>query len=271
MKNAIETFAEWMDSDEATQLIDQINRMPIYERKPTARRIGERLRISNRERETLRLWTMTPFNMTDEQLKEFRKAKKRARDEHRRRKAGKKPHVQSRARLKPWEARGISRRTWFRRQAKNGGTNKRQEQECRGTKKRQAKLLISRAFISATEQAERPKGLPKVRQDRRQKESKDSASLALAPTSASSWRLLVPTAPVAPDGNGAEPPPVIPMVSADAASIAAAKAALDKLIAERDRLHTARNLMPLDDDRLRKLRSDVPILATQIKMAERMV
>jgi hypothetical protein len=50
MMNAIETNAAWMGVDEARQLIDQINRTPIYLRKPTARLLGEKLRVTNRER-----------------------------------------------------------------------------------------------------------------------------------------------------------------------------------------------------------------------------
>ena len=75
MANAIEVSAPWMGADETGQLIDQINRIPAYQRKRTARELGERLRVTNRERELLKLKTIKPFDMTDKQLKEQRKAK----------------------------------------------------------------------------------------------------------------------------------------------------------------------------------------------------
>jgi hypothetical protein len=118
MKNAIEIWAPWMNAGEALEFINRVNRTPDYLRKPTASVLGEKLRLLNHERETLGIRTIKPVDLTDEQLLEQRKAKKRARDERRRRKAGKKPRdaylANALTRLKPWEAEGVSRRTWFR-------------------------------------------------------------------------------------------------------------------------------------------------------------
>jgi hypothetical protein len=47
-------------------------------------------------------------------------------------------------------------------------------------------------------------------------------------------------------------------------SLAAASDVLNQWTAERDRLHSTKNLMPDDDTRLRKLVSDVDYLAGQI-------
>lgn len=91
MVNAIEINAPWMNADESAELIDQINRTPSYLRKPTARRLGKKLNVTNVERERLSLRTIAPIDMTGEQLEEQRKAKKRARDQRRRRAAGAKP------------------------------------------------------------------------------------------------------------------------------------------------------------------------------------
>jgi hypothetical protein len=115
---AIEVWTPWMDVNEARQLFVQINRMSIRERKPTARVLGKRLRLTNRERERLRLWSIRPFDMTDRQMHEQRKAKARAKEQQRRLMAGSKPRETSKARTRPWEAENISRRTWFRRRAK---------------------------------------------------------------------------------------------------------------------------------------------------------
>ena len=54
MANAIEVNAPWMGADEASQLTDQINRIPTYLRKRTARELGNRLRVTNHEREILK-------------------------------------------------------------------------------------------------------------------------------------------------------------------------------------------------------------------------
>ena len=85
-----------------------------------------------------------------------------------------------------------------------------------------------------------------------------------------------PASKPATPGNGSSgavvhSPIVIPVVKADAASIKAAEAVLGELIAERDRLHGAKNLMPDDDTRLRRVRSDVEFLTGQIKVAKLMV
>ena len=78
MKNAIEVWAPWMDSGEAMQVIDRVNRAPRHLRQPTARQVGDRLSVTNQERECLKLKTIKPVDMTDKQLADFRKVKHRA-------------------------------------------------------------------------------------------------------------------------------------------------------------------------------------------------
>jgi len=145
LHNIIETWAPWMDVIERFHLIALIERTPAHIRKVKAKTLGERLRVTSEERERLKLWTITPFDMTAKELTDQRKAKKRARDRRRRRDAGSKPRTEYEAasvnRAEPWLALGMSRRTWYRR---------------RGTSPRQLKLLISRAHTCATEQAARP-------------------------------------------------------------------------------------------------------------------
>jgi hypothetical protein len=146
MRNIIQTSAKWMDNSEANQIIDQINRIPAYQRRRTARQFGEMLHIPNQEREALKLWRFIPFDMTDQQMKELRKAKHRARERGRRRAAGAKPRERSLSELKPWLTAGISRATWFRQQTEGRETN-----TCA------IKLLNSSARTSLTEKPERPK------------------------------------------------------------------------------------------------------------------
>lgn len=154
MAHVVEVWARWMGADEARQLIDQINRTPAYLRKPTARELGERLRVTNQERERLKLWTIIPFDMTDAQLKEQRRAKDRARRQRRRRAAGSKPRkaylAKSLSKKKPWEAQGICRRTWERRRGNH-----------RVASPSAVKLTYSRRHTCDTEQGERPEGLAK--------------------------------------------------------------------------------------------------------------
>ncbi len=61
--------------------------------------------------------------MTDKEIAEFRRAKDRDRQRRKRRKAGVKPRkvylAGALSQSKPWEAEGISRRTWERRRAKS--------------------------------------------------------------------------------------------------------------------------------------------------------
>jgi len=179
IKNTIEIWAPWLDREEARQLIDQMNRTPSYLRKPSAHQLGDRLRVSNRERERLKLWTIAPFDMTDAEFKEQRKVKDRARKHRLRRAAGSKPREQSLSRLKPWESAKVSRRTWFRRQAADG-TNTSAEQEChRGTNSSAVKLLNSRGRSSATEKAERSEGLAiGVGQGREERDNTESVENA---------------------------------------------------------------------------------------------
>ena len=192
MLKAVEVWAPWAD-DKGRQLIDQINRLPVYERKPKARPLGEKLRVTNQERELLKLRTIRPFDMTDMQLKELRQAKDRARQQARQH-AGSNPHTASLARLKPWATKGFSRRTWFRKQAKRRGTNSSAKLECHsGTNSSAVNLSNSRGRTSATEKAERmrevaehPNGGEGVKEDKEDiMKRKDSTRLNSVSTRAS--------------------------------------------------------------------------------------
>jgi hypothetical protein len=120
---AIEVWAEWMSKTEAQELIDDINRTPIWQRKPNATLLGQRLQVTNAQRERLRLWTIAACDMTQEEAAEWRKAKERARKRKQRELRGRKPQSSSINRTKPWLALGVSRTTWYR----QGGTFRRRE------------------------------------------------------------------------------------------------------------------------------------------------
>ena len=121
MRHEVEVNAPWMPATHAGQLIDLILKMPACERELSGRQLGERLRLTNCEREWLKAWRIAPVDMTAAQLAEQRKGKKLARDRARRRQAGVVTReaylAKSLTKQKPWEAEGICRRTWERRRA----------------------------------------------------------------------------------------------------------------------------------------------------------
>jgi hypothetical protein len=119
MRKVIEVWAPWMMQDEAGELIDRINMAPIWDRKPGAKELGIRLRVTNGERNRLKLWTIAPYNMNKQDLLTQRKARARERMRRLRQLRGAKFRAaylaNSASRQKPWEKQGVSRRTWERR------------------------------------------------------------------------------------------------------------------------------------------------------------
>jgi hypothetical protein len=119
MRREIELWAPWMSEDEARELRLDINATPMWQRKPVARTLGERLQVTYAERARLQLRTIGPCDMTEAAMTLMRKQKRRQRERLRRQSRG----VESRAeylaaslsQTKPWEQEGISRRTWERR------------------------------------------------------------------------------------------------------------------------------------------------------------
>jgi len=119
MACAIETWTPWMPPEEAKLMVEHVNRLTIYERIPTAGELGNRLRLTNAERERLRLWPIAPFDKTDEELVAQRKAKERDRRARKRREQGVRTRATYLSALskhpRPWEAEGVSRSTWYNR------------------------------------------------------------------------------------------------------------------------------------------------------------
>ena len=112
--NMLAVWAPWMTAAEADATLAKL---PCT--RPNVAAIGERIRLTNAEREACGVRLIQPIDMTKAELAERKKAKKRDRDRERRRKAGALPRsvyeATSKTKLKPWEAEGISRRTWYRR------------------------------------------------------------------------------------------------------------------------------------------------------------
>ena len=115
LTNAIEVWAPWMEQWEADRYVEHVQGLSLKERTPTARELGERLRVTNAVRTQLKLWQFKPIDATDEDIAAQRRAR---RNERRRTKRGRTRAEYLASCLsatKPWAAEGIKRRTWERR------------------------------------------------------------------------------------------------------------------------------------------------------------
>jgi hypothetical protein len=68
-----------MHPEEAQGLANHVHLLTAYERNFNSRQLGERVGLSNAERERLSLWPIKPNDMSDERLAGLRKAKSRQR------------------------------------------------------------------------------------------------------------------------------------------------------------------------------------------------
>lgn len=82
----------------------------------SAQALGELLRLTIAERERLHITRIRPAGMTARQFASYQRQHKSSREKARRIAKGARPREQSKAQLQPWEALGISRATYFRRQ-----------------------------------------------------------------------------------------------------------------------------------------------------------
>ena len=123
MAGIIKLRAPWMEVDEVVRTLEQVN---TYCRRWRAETLGRELRVTKGEWQRLGLRTIAPCDMTREERKQERKMRDRLRKGLKRRTQGRKPRADylaaSKSRTKPWETAGISRRTWYRQQAKLNGT-----------------------------------------------------------------------------------------------------------------------------------------------------
>ena len=121
MANLIEVQTPWVSDTDCTAMVDAVNRTPVPERWHIAKTLGHRHRITNLERERLKLWMIAPCDMTKEELAEQRRAKDKLRKQCKRREEGRSleayrsQFANSINKTKPWEADGISKATWYRR------------------------------------------------------------------------------------------------------------------------------------------------------------
>jgi hypothetical protein len=85
--------------------------------------LGDHMNLTEADRQRIGIRTIGAIDMTPAERKQQRKLRDKERKCAGRRAKGAKPHEESKSRTKPWLADGISRRTWYRRQAENRGTD----------------------------------------------------------------------------------------------------------------------------------------------------
>jgi hypothetical protein len=123
--HVIDLWAPWMESDEADRLLASVKGV----RTPSTRELGQRVRLTNDQRDRLGLRQIAACDVTEEQRIELRKAKRRANARKRRGCVPRQVYeAKSISKQKPWEAEGISRRTWYYRR-KRGETSVRPDQK----------------------------------------------------------------------------------------------------------------------------------------------
>jgi hypothetical protein len=110
-------WAPWMVAGEIAAITAKVIAKPVRWRADT---LAARLGLTEDERRRLRITTIGAVDLTKEQRKARRKLRDRMVKEARRRHAGAKLRAEYEAnsisRQKPWEAEGVCRRTWERRQ-----------------------------------------------------------------------------------------------------------------------------------------------------------
>jgi hypothetical protein len=122
VRDRIELYAPWMDEEEKRDLMELVARTPDYEKAKTSQELGNKLLLSNADRERLKLYSIRPHDLTPEEFERQSKARKGARRAAKRRRDGVKTReeylAECRNKPKPWLAEGISRSTWERRRRK---------------------------------------------------------------------------------------------------------------------------------------------------------
>jgi len=115
----VEIAAPWMLPTEAERLVAHVKNLPLNVRWSTGEALGQRVRLTNAERDALKVWQIAACDVTAEERIELRKAKERVRKRAKRQRVPRSVYLaQCRARVPPWKAEGISKATWYRRKVR---------------------------------------------------------------------------------------------------------------------------------------------------------
>jgi hypothetical protein len=121
--HCIELYAPWMDEEEKRDLMELVAITPTYEKAKTSQELGNKLLLSNADRERLRLYSIRPHDLTPEEFERQPKARKKASRAAKRRRDGVKTRekylTELKAKPKPWEGSGLSRSQWYRRRKRD--------------------------------------------------------------------------------------------------------------------------------------------------------
>jgi hypothetical protein len=124
----VERFLDWFWHDDPGLISYALREREAAGRSYTHEEAGHRLNLLPMEADALSVGSMHPKGETFLERRERQRANKRRRDRERRaaqrRAAGARPRGESLSTQKPWEALGISRRTWERRRAKESVAKK---------------------------------------------------------------------------------------------------------------------------------------------------
>lgn len=117
-------WAPWMAAEQVHAMIITVTANPIRWR---ADKLAVRLHLTEAERRRLHITTIGAVDMTKQERARRRRERKRLRKQQLRREQGVKPRAdyeaKSISRNKPWQALGMSRRTWYRAGKPNAGTS----------------------------------------------------------------------------------------------------------------------------------------------------
>ena len=91
---------------------------PTYEKAKTSQELGDKLLLSNADRERLKLYSIRPCDLTPEEFEKQSRARKKTSRASQRRRDGVRTReeylAECRAKPKPWLTEGIARSTWER-------------------------------------------------------------------------------------------------------------------------------------------------------------
>jgi hypothetical protein len=124
----VERFLQWFWNDDPGLISYALREREAAGRSYTHEEAGDRVNLLPMEADELGIGSMHPKGETFLERRDRQRANKRRRDRERRavqrRATGARPRGESLSAQKPWEALGISRRTWERRRAKEGDAKK---------------------------------------------------------------------------------------------------------------------------------------------------
>lgn len=111
----LDRWVPWLTLAEHEHMLSDAIEHPLRYR---AEKLAWKLRVTATERDNLAIRTIGAYDQSAEQRAASAKARRLERDRQRRRAKGAKPRAeyeaQSATRTRPWEAAGMSRRTWYR-------------------------------------------------------------------------------------------------------------------------------------------------------------